>query len=247
MYNETSLKFYYKAQKVIAPTLKYSQSFYEDTVKTYVKPNIKWLDLGCGHHILEIWRSEVEKKLVEMCDLVAGIDYDLNSLRKHKILRNKMRGDITDLPLKDDTFDLITANMVAEHLKSPEVQFREIRRILKPEGIVIFHTPNSIGYTSLLAKAVPFETLRDKIIYFIEGRESDDIFDTYFRLNTKGEIENLAHRSGYEVVSIRSLVSTPKLINLPFLCLFELLFIRMLMNKPFKAFRTNLIAVLRKR
>lgn len=58
--------------------------------------------------------------------------------------------DVTDgidfetdrLPFDDDTFDTITGVSLIEHLRSPNVMLREIMRVLKPGGAIIFVTPN---------------------------------------------------------------------------------------------------------
>lgn len=138
---KTFYKIYWNLQGIIVPTLKYSQYLYEDILKLHVNANIKWIDLGCGHRILPAWRSDEEKQLVRNCKMIIGIDYDLYSLRNHKNIFLKIRGHITKLPFRDSSFDLVTANMVVEHLESPDVQFQEVNRILKPGGVFIFHTP----------------------------------------------------------------------------------------------------------
>src|SRR4051812_1010754 len=131
---------YWKMRGVIAPRLKHSQELYEEVLKTYAGEQTRWLDLGCGHHVLPPWREEEEQRLIANCGMIVGMDYDLPSLRKHRSISRKVRGDINHLPFKNDYFDLVTANMVVEHLASPDVQFREVGRILKPGGTFLFHT-----------------------------------------------------------------------------------------------------------
>ncbi|HMF58364.1 MAG TPA: class I SAM-dependent methyltransferase, partial [Pyrinomonadaceae bacterium] len=131
---------YWKARDVIAPTLVFSQQIYEQVLGDYVTPETDWLDLGCGWKILPDWREQVERSLVARCKSVVGIDYDMLSLGKHRTISRRVRGDITRLPFCDASFDLVTANMVVEHLDAPAVQFAEVHRILRPGGIFIFHT-----------------------------------------------------------------------------------------------------------
>jgi len=61
--------------------------------------------------------------------MIVGIDYDLYSLKNHTNIPNKTVGDITKLPFKENSFHLLTANMVAEHISDPEALFREAKRI----------------------------------------------------------------------------------------------------------------------
>ncbi|MBC7911574.1 MAG: hypothetical protein H7Y30_13790, partial [Pyrinomonadaceae bacterium] len=87
--------FYGGARRLIAPGLQYSQNLYEDVLKEYVTEGTEWLDLGCGHQILPGWRAEAEKKLVEKCRMVVGVDYSLGSLKNHENISLRIRGDIT--------------------------------------------------------------------------------------------------------------------------------------------------------
>lgn len=237
-------KIYWKIQGIITPGLRYSQYIYEDFLNYYVNEDIKWLDLGCGHQILPPWRSKKEKELIESCKLIVGIDFDLNSLKKHKNIFFKIKGDITKLPFKDNFFNLVTANMVVEHLDNPEIQFNEVRRILKPGGIFIFHTPNVLGYPTIAAKLVP-KILKKKLIYLLEGRREEDIFDTFYRANSKLKIKNLANKAGFKVVIIKMIVSTAELAIITPIAIFELILIRILMMKPFKIFRPYIISILK--
>jgi len=239
-------EIYWKIQGIIVPELRYSQCLYEDILNSHVKPDMIWLDLGCGHKILPTWRQQEEKNLVKKCKTVVGIDYSFDSLKKHKNIPLKARGDITKLPFKDNSFDLVSANMVVEHLENPGLQFLEINRIVKPKGVFIFHTPNLFGYTTLISKMVP-EIFKDKLIYIFQGRKEEDVFDTYYRANSKKIIIRIANKTGFEIEKIKPIVSDAQLLIIPPLVVFELLWIRMLMTMTLKPLRTNIIAILRKR
>jgi len=184
-------QIYWYFQKLITPKLRYSQYLYEDILNSYNGPEIKWLDLGCGHQILPPWRQEQEKRLVNKCKQIVGMDYDLPSLKNHESISLKVNGDISRLPFNDRFFDLVTANMVVEHLDNPATQFSEVCRVLKPGGIFIFHTPSIFGYTTILARLVPHK-FKDKLIYVLQGRKEDDVFPTYYRANRYKGINTLA-------------------------------------------------------
>ena len=121
---------YHKLERVLAPGLEYSQHLYEPVLDDIVKPDTVWLDLGCGHQLLPEWRADRETRIVGRCRNVVGLDYDTASLKKHKTIRRLVRGAASHLPHPDETFDLVTANMVVEHLDDPAAQFREVRRVL---------------------------------------------------------------------------------------------------------------------
>lgn len=238
-------KIYRKIQSVIIPTLKFSQYLYEDILKLYIRADIIWLDLGCGHRILPVGRIDVEKHIIRRCKMIVGIDYDFHSLKNYINISKKVRGYIGKLPFKNHFFDLVTANMVVEHLDNPISQFRGINGILKPGGLFVIHTPNIFRYTTALANLVP-NILKKKLIYIFQGRKDEDVFDAYYKANTRKRINNLAKKSGFEVVNIKMIVSSAQFVIIPPLLIFELIWIRILMTKPFKPFRTNIIAILKK-
>ena len=211
---ETLLKIYWACQRLIIPSFKSSESFYAELLPRYVARDTRWLDLGCGRSILPRWRKEEETRLVATCRQIVGIDYDFDSIESNQGISAKVRGNITQLPFKNNAFDLITANMVVEHLASPREQFLEISRILKPKGLFLFHTPNVFGYGVSIARLVP-DWLKNKLIYLLEGREEGDVFETYYRANSEKSIHKLARACGLQVVRIEMLVTDPISVAIP--------------------------------
>ena len=236
---------YWTIRRFIAPNLQYSQYVYEAVLRRHVNPSVDWIEMGCGHSVLPSWRQMEEQQLIKNCRAIFGIDYDWLSLKAHRTISRKLRGDITRLPFRDQSCDLVTANMVVEHLDNPDFQFREIHRILRPKGIFLFHTPNAYGYGVLLSRLVP-EALKGKLIHLVEGREEHDIFETHYAANTEKSIRGLAQGTGFEVVEMHFLVTDAIFAMVPPLALLELLWIRLLMAGPFRSLRTNIIVALRR-
>jgi SAM-dependent methyltransferase len=50
-------------------------------------------------------------------------------------------GEITELPFADDSFDLVTAFDVIEHVEDDRQVFGELTRVLKPDGHLLFSVP----------------------------------------------------------------------------------------------------------
>lgn len=238
------LRFYGAAKRLIVPTLKYSQTIYEDMLKKYVNDKTKWLDLGCGHQVLPPWRLEEEKGLIAICKQAVGIDYDMKSLRQHATLKNRLRGDINNLPFKNDCFTMVSANVVMEHIENPERQFEEILRILSPGGIFIFHTPRYSWFIALV-RMVP-DCMKIKLIKLLQGREEADIFPTHYRINTLEKIKKVANRTGFKIVKLRMIETESTFALIPPLAIIQLLLIRIKMLSPFEPFRSNIIAILQK-
>ncbi len=139
----------------ITPGVRYHQDAFVEVLWTHVPAGGHWLDLGCGHQLLPSWQSARERDLIARAGVVVGLDYDLESVRRHSTIAYRCRGDIGSLPFESESFDLVTANMVVEHLDHPERQFREVARVLRPGGIFLYHTPNADNYQVRIARLVP--------------------------------------------------------------------------------------------
>ena len=230
---------------VVYPELRYSQNIYESSLVELVDKDSIWLDLGCGHEILPEWRIDSEKDLAGKCQRIVGIDYDMLSLKKHGTITDLVRGDICCLPFRDNSFSLITSNMVLEHVEHPLPLFEEINRILIPGGKFIFHTPNKYGYNTIAARLLP-EFTKPFLVKLLHGRHEEDRFSTFYRCNTDSLIRNLARDSGLRIDKLKHILSTPQFAIFPPLFLLELLYLRIISLSLFRKFRINIIAVIDK-
>lgn len=244
-YNDICFRFYRWVKSIIVPSLKYAQLLYEDTLDQLIRPGTYWLDLGCGSQLLPFWREKHESELIRRAKKIVGLDYDFESLKKHRNIRHKVRGDMINLPFCKSSFDVVTSNMAFEHLKETESAMSEIYRVLKPGGDLIFHTPNIFGYTTIIARIIP-DVIKSKLIYFLQGRKEEDVFPAYYKMNSFSSIRSLADATGFKIGAMKSVVSSPQLIMIPPLLIIELLLLRILMIKHAWPARTNIIAILRK-
>jgi len=237
-------RIYWYLEKLFVPGLRSSQYAYYETLRSHLRRPMKWLDLGCGHQVFPKWMHREQDEVIAKASLAVGLDCDLPSLKKHRGIRNRAVANVTMLPIKAESFDIVTANMVVEHLERPSVVLREIKRILKPEGIFLFHTPNYRNYLVFLAARVSPE-LKKAIVARIDGRAEDDIFPTYYRLNTRGDIRACAERAGLELVDLQMETTSAFTGSLGPLAVFELMLIRLLRRERMKPFRPDIVAVLK--
>jgi len=109
--------------------------FPEEIFKKYAKGKI--LDIGCGigKHLSSIKNFE-EKYGVDPSEL--AIKKSRESFPDCKFIV----GSSYNLPFKENFFDLVYSIDVIEHLKFPEKMLAEVKRVLKPNGILIIQTPN---------------------------------------------------------------------------------------------------------
>jgi SAM-dependent methyltransferase len=222
------------------------QYVYFATLARFLDRTPVWLDVGCGRAIVPEWFHPTDlvryQRAVDRAKMLVGIDDDEKSLRDSGLVR-KVRGNIETLPFATGTFDLVSANMVVEHLQHPEPSLLEIARILKPSGILVFHTVN-LRSPFITLQALAADWLKRALIRLVESRKDEDVFKAYYRLNTSSTIEKCAEAAGFRVVEIKTVCSPPMTWGLGPLAAFELLIIRLLGWEALGALRPNLIAVL---
>jgi ubiquinone/menaquinone biosynthesis C-methylase UbiE len=236
---------YDSLRDAIAPGLRYSQDFYEESLRETVTPDLDWLDLGCGHRVLPEWRGAAERDIVQRCRSVTGVDYDMTSLTRHRSMKRVVRGDVASLPFRGESFDLVTANMVVEHLVDPERQFLEIGRVLRPGGVLLLHTPNALAYPTMIGRLVP-DAVKRLLIRALDSRSAEDVFPTHYRANSRRALARLADGANLRLAKC-DLVATDAIFALvPPLAALELMVIRLLLTRPLRQFRSNIIAMLQK-
>jgi ubiquinone/menaquinone biosynthesis C-methylase UbiE len=239
------VELYYGSLKVLCPGLKNSQFAYRDALTDVVRPGTTWLDLGCGHQFFPEWMPNSfasQRALVDKCDSVTGVDADL---RPHSCGITKVAADIEQLPFPNESFSLVTANMVVEHVANPEKVLREVWRVLAPGGQFLFHTPNAEYFEVAIARRMP-NALTASVASLLDGRAHEDIFPTHYRLNTAEQIEKLASKCGLETIFLKHVECTAQGIMLGPLVIPELIVIRTLRLKRFERYRSNLLVLLQK-
>jgi SAM-dependent methyltransferase len=238
-------KLYWKLERIICPGLKSSQYAYYEALGPYLESRPAWLDLGCGHQMFAQWMSREQDHSIRRAGSIVGMDYDHASLRKNTAIRLKSAGDVRSLPFRDRSFDLVTANMVVEHLDDPAASLAEIRRVLRPGGVFIYHTPNYWSYWVFLCSLIP-DRVKVRLIRLLDGRRAEDVFPTRYRLNTPRATARLAEQAGFQVRELGLVSTSAGAALIPPLAVLELLLIRLLALPQLARFRTNIVAVLEK-
>jgi SAM-dependent methyltransferase len=242
---ELLLRTYWRMAGVILPEARHSEFVYEEVVHDHTASHLRRLDVGCGRYLIPPWRRENAMPLPELSRSLVGVDPDLAALADNREVPVRCAGFANNLPFADESFDLVTANMVVEHLREPVVEFREVARVLKPGGVFVFHTPNARGYPTLLARALP-EVIKKRVVRMVDGRPADEVYPAYYRANTRRSLEALARSSGFTIVELRhSLTAALAAAILP-IALIELLVMRLLSRRRFESLRPTIVGVMRK-
>ena len=226
----------------LAPTVTHSQAVYRDAVLLHLKRGPRWLDLGCGHQFAPDWAWVPPPELLAQVPRIVGIDGDFASLRQHQLLRGRVLGDIASLPFADASFDLVTSNMVMEHVVDPDRVLREVRRVLAPNGVFVFHTPN-LAYPLVFVASLMPERLKRRIAQFLDEREDEDIYPTAYKINTVRRAAQIGIRAGFQITRCDAVASEALTWTLGPLSAFELLWIRATQLRCLARFRTDIIAV----
>ncbi len=236
---------YDKMERWIAPDLRYSQSVYEEVLYQTVGPGIRWLDVGCGHRILPEWRGKSEDELVSRAGSITGVDPDSSAIQKHRSIRDVRTGFAESLPFADCSFDLVTANMVVEHMTQPDKCMAEIFRVLAPGGRFILHTPSVYGHATILARFLP-DAAKRWGAKLLDGRDSSDVYPAHYKMNSAREIARMAEKHGFELAQVLRIPTNAIFRLITPLAFFELLWVRWTMTSSGAFFRTNIIATLRR-
>lgn len=102
------------------------------------------LDLGC--------RSGALTRHFLEGNSVVGLDVDRAALAKAEALGiETVVGDVEEqLPFPEQSFDAVVAGELFEHLRFPDDLVREIRRVLRPRGVLVGSVPNAFNVQNRL-------------------------------------------------------------------------------------------------
>lgn len=113
----------------------------------------KVLEVGCG--TARMWMGHDD--LIARCGLLMLTDMSegmLSAARKNIGERKNAAyalADIQDIPFGDDSFDVVIANSMLYHVPKMESGIREVRRVLKKEGVFYCATYGEHNFTDVLA------------------------------------------------------------------------------------------------
>ena len=166
-----------------------------------LRPDMLVLDLGAGSGRVR------QMNFRGLASKVTGVDPDARIL-KNPFLDEAVTTSGSEIPFPDATFDMVISDNVLEHLDNPAQVFKEVCRVLKPEGWFMAKTPNKHHYMPLIARLTP--TSFHKCVNRLRGRPSADTYPTLYRVNTKSDVERFAQSAGLDVESIGFVEGRPE-------------------------------------
>ncbi len=120
-----------------------------DFARLPVRPGTRLLDLGCGagRHAFEAARRgalvvalDMDPKELDQVAAVAAAMDEAGEIPAGASIRTSS-GDATAMPFDDDSFDVVIAAEVMEHIPADQAAMREVARVLRPGGIAAITVP----------------------------------------------------------------------------------------------------------
>jgi SAM-dependent methyltransferase len=112
------------------------------------------MDLAAGKAVLDIATGEGygAALLGQVARFVVGVDIDseiIQHARQRYLCRNLSFcvGSCAAIPLSDNSIDLVSSFETIEHHEHHDKMMEEIKRVLKPSGILILSSPNRLTYS----------------------------------------------------------------------------------------------------
>lgn len=152
-------------------------------------PQAAVLDAGCGNG-----RGF-------LCPNVVGLDYSSNLLDEARKMGGLglVRGDVTDLPFADESFDLVLSIAVIHHLSTHERRaqaLQEMERVLKTGGKLLLYVWGDAAHTRRKFSRIGDESSGD---YFATWNLRDEI-KRYYHLYDMEELLCFCRDLGLKIV-----------------------------------------------
>ena len=241
---------YYWLKDRIHPDREYTQLTYARLISEVLTPQTRWLDAGGGHKIIEVPTPDLELAMVRRVRLAACCDRVIDAIAKHRSISIAVGATLDHLPFRSESLDLITLNNVAEHLEQPREVLAEFARVLAPGGRLIIHTPNISSYPMRIAdlgRRILPKPFVMKMIRYMDFREEEDVFPTYYRANTRADLAAEAAAAGLSADKMLLVPARPLFYFVAPLCAAELAASRLLIRLGAEQFAASVIlAVFRK-
>jgi SAM-dependent methyltransferase len=161
-------------------------------------PTLRRVLAGGGKRILESgcgtgrWMAYFE----QLGHQAYGVDDSAAPLQIAKRRRPQLRlvrGDAVDGPWRAQSFDVVFSAYVAEHFEDgPEPLFREIHRLLKPNGVLVVVVP----YDSIFRRLITHRVL--ELFYLLARLRGQPLAFTEFRYS-RADMDGFLQRSGFHI------------------------------------------------
>lgn len=221
-----------------------AEAAYRNILFSLIDRETEWLDLGCGRFLIREWLPDAKATQLQFsrtCKRIVGIDLEEKDVEQNPYIHEACVGSVERLPFPDESFNLITAQMVIEHLANPLAAVKECARVLGPGGTFLALTPNLKNLLVAAASIIP-NAIKRAFTERAQSRDAHDIFPTHYRMNTSAALRKTLALAGMEVEFIDYIDGSPDLQFAPVLNKIEQLVRAVQPN----ALRSDLLVLARK-
>ena len=135
---------------------RYLPEFDRDWTLEHLHRYLLACELAAGKTVLDISCGDGygAAMLARHAAQVTGVDIDTPTVERArgKYVADNLRflqGSATDIPLDDDSVDLVISFETIEHLMEQDRMLYEIRRVLRPEGFLLISSPDKYEYSDV--------------------------------------------------------------------------------------------------
>ena len=152
------------------------------TLLKYKNSRARVLDLGCGIGLNTVSLAKVFPQTIA-CDVDKKVKLAVDDfLAKFKLKTPIIIYDGKKLPFKNNSFDLVVCNEVYEHAPNTNQLLKEIKRVMKSDGILNITAPNKLwpieGHYHLWFLSYLPKPLADKYVrLFKKGSGYENVFE----------------------------------------------------------------------
>ena len=169
-------------------------SLVSNLFKNRIKTSIKFAGLKKNSIILDVGSREgyllkTIRNFNTSCKCY-GIEKNPNVLKKIETCDIRV-ADVRQMPFEAEFFDVVFALDVLEHINDIEISINEIRRVLKPEGVVIISGPTESWFYKFCRLLFRHKLEHEEHVHTIYG------------------IEKKFETNGFQLVNLKSLPSFP--------------------------------------
>jgi SAM-dependent methyltransferase len=127
------------------------------------------LDVGCG----QCHWSKLLVNYLARPTTVTGLDSDRKWAKSSERMAqyfeefgaslSLVHGDAQALPFEDASFDMVTCQTLLIHLQEPDLAIQEMKRVLKPGGLVLCAEPNNLVQTLTKSSLSDRDTIEETL------------------------------------------------------------------------------------
>jgi len=172
---------------------------YEILATRLVADGMGWLDVGGGKSPFP-HNPQLARQLADKVATLTVVDPSEN-VRGNPYAHEVMQCALEDLDAPH-RYDVITMQMVVEHVADPGAFVCALSQLLRPGGRVLLITVPKWNVTSVIAAVTPF-FLHHPIKKLFWGGSSEDTFPTVYRMNSERQLREHFRQCGFAVSEIQ--------------------------------------------